>query len=154
MIPEENLEFFWFFMNTFILITTGFNCMFFARIFEQFGRMIRLIGAVLSELVIFMLFFIFWILVFAWLTRIAGQDFDDEEFPNLGVNAISVLNTFRNSVGDLVPPGTSLWNSHVEKDLNNNPDKTIDLMTSLWNSYVSSNEKPLEMMANPRYMSD
>jgi hypothetical protein len=113
MVPEENFEFFWFCMNSFILFATGFYCMFFARIFEQFGRMIRLIGSVISELLIFMLFFTFWLFLFTWLTRIAGQDVDDGDYTNLSVGNIYLMNTFRNSIGDLQPPSTSLWNSHV-----------------------------------------
>lgn len=69
---QEHMEFYWIVMNSTILISSAFYCMFYARIFEQFGRMVKLIGAVFNELIIFMIFFGFWNLMFCWLTRIAG----------------------------------------------------------------------------------
>jgi hypothetical protein len=117
---DEHLEMFWVIMNTAILISSGLYCMFYARIFEQFGRMIKLIGSVLWELSIFMTFFSFWILMFCFLTRIAGQDVDPEEYNNLGINTRFFINVFRNSMGDVQPPDTSLWNNHLNKTISTN----------------------------------
>jgi len=72
LLKQKQDDMFWICFNTFILFATGLYCMFFARIFEQFGRMIRLIGKVMFELLIFVLFFAFWQFVFAWMTRISG----------------------------------------------------------------------------------
>lgn len=46
-LEKEGIEFFWVVMNTVIVLTSSFYCMFYARIFEQFGRMVKLIGSVL-----------------------------------------------------------------------------------------------------------
>lgn len=43
-------------------------------------------------------------LIFCWLTRIAGQDIDDKDYNNMGLNFIFFMNVFRNSIGDLQMP--------------------------------------------------
>jgi hypothetical protein len=112
---DEDVEIFWFIMNTIILISSGLYCMFYARMFERFGRMIKLIGSVLRELIIFLVFFGFWNLMFCWLTRIAGQDVDEDDYTNLGINMIFFVNVFRNSIGDVQLPKTTLWDNHLIK---------------------------------------
>jgi hypothetical protein len=91
--------------------------MFYARISKQNGRMIKLISSVLVELSIFMVFFSFWNLMFCWLTRIAGQDVEDDDYTNLGINIIFFINVFRNSMGDVQTPKTTLWNNYLDETM-------------------------------------
>jgi len=103
--------------------------------------MIRLIGKVFVELTIFMIFFIFWQFVFAYLGRISGQDVDDGDYSNLSVNSIFILNTFRNSVGDLSPPGTKLWNFYIDDSIKK----------KVWNANTGPQEQEY---LNPLHLAD
>jgi hypothetical protein len=62
----------------------------------------------------FLTFMFFWVLVFAWLMKIAGanvymSDDRNEDYGSLGSAMMQVLETFRNTLGDLNRPADNYW---------------------------------------------
>lgn len=86
---KTELEFF-ISMNTFFLIVIAFYTLFYARVFESFGMFVRLCIESIKAIGNFMVFLIFWIILFAWLFKIAGSnvEMDDgkSDYVQLGGN--------------------------------------------------------------------
>ena len=57
----------------------------------------------------FMIFMLSWVVLFSLEFQILGLEVDPEEYEGLGWKAIYMLQSYRNSIGDLAAPGTSKW---------------------------------------------
>lgn len=56
--------------------------MFYARIFEKFGKMTRVISHIVVELLIFWLYFAFWTILFSFLSMVSGQNLNEKDYPD------------------------------------------------------------------------
>lgn len=64
----------------------------------------------------FMLFFLSWCVVFSWLLRVAGVDFeDDKAYEGLDPFIYYIIQAFRDAAGDFVTPSYSLWEGKKEE---------------------------------------
>ena len=84
---------------------------YFFKINESFGLLILLISEVFSEILVFTMFMIVWIIGFACVFLLIGAEYkDDNEYPYLqNVFYIFFLQTYRNSIGDIATPNYSFW---------------------------------------------
>ena len=83
----------------------------------------------------FIIFFVSWIFVFAHLFKITGANFDDEDYA-LVPRAKFVLQTFRNTIGDVAAPQYGYWlelhKSMDNKSSLNHPMLVIYTIWILW----------------------
>jgi len=98
-------------LNCFIICQSFLKIMFFLRVFEQFGLLVDLVAQALSDSIPFTCFLIMWLILFSLLFRILGFEIDDGDYSSMGQASIYVLQTYRNSVGDIAAPAYSFWES-------------------------------------------
>ena len=107
------MEAFWISLNTITLLLAALYIISFARVYAQFGTMVKITSRVLRELVIFIVFFLFWNLIFSYLAIISGQDLEDDEYGNINYYVAFLLNGFKISIGDMKVPDTQHWTNHL-----------------------------------------
>ena len=61
-------------------------------------------------------FFISWIIFFMIVYRIAEVEFDNGDYPLLDGNLVLLLQTYRNSIGDIAPPLYSRWEEYMQSE--------------------------------------
>ena len=68
-----------------------------------------------------MIFYAFWNLIFAYLSMISGESTSGvSEYKNINDIAIFYLMEFRNSIGDIKTPVTTLWDKHLSGEMEGN----------------------------------
>jgi len=81
------------------------------RAFENYAKLVQLIGITIKDTGYFMTFLVIWIAMFGIEFFILRVDFDPdrEDYTNLDYTAIIFLQTYRNFLGDLAAPDISFW---------------------------------------------
>ena len=70
-------------LNVVIIISGVFKIMFYLRVYDDFGQLVKLMGACFQDIVIFSLFMLMSLLGISILFTIVGAEFSDEDYPNL-----------------------------------------------------------------------
>ena len=95
-----------------ILITQSFiKIMFFVRIFRNIGFMVQMVGSTILDIIPFLIFIMMFILYFALISIITEIDWDPagSNYPDLQKSTIAMLQTYRNSIGDIEVPNYQFW---------------------------------------------
>jgi len=87
-----------------LMTFVSFKIMFFLRVFEDMGKLVMLLGKCLFDMQPFLLFFFMLLAFFTVFFRILRVEFDAKDYPGLPSSAIIVLQSYRNSIGDIAPP--------------------------------------------------
>lgn len=91
-----------------LLLISFFKALSLLRCNEQFGQLVTLVFSCFKDVMVFNLFFMSWVFVFAKLFQIMGVEFDEEEYPLVPLLAF-YLQTFRASLGESTPPQYNIW---------------------------------------------
>ena len=91
-----------------------------------------LVSKTFTDLRFFTLFFIFWIVTFAFLYQILGIDVPKDDYAHLSVLARYQIQVFRNSIGDLEVPEFSVW----ESLLDTNPGLAYLMISLGWATWL------------------
>ena len=62
----------------------------------------------------FMLFMVIWIIFFSLFYKVAGVEFDAGDYQQLNTFFIDLIQSYRNSIGDIAPPEYPIWIEYVE----------------------------------------
>ena len=63
----------------------------------------------ISDTFIFLIFFILWVVFFGVLFIVLRIEYDNGDYPSIGMRSIMMIQTYRNFLGDLAPPDVSQW---------------------------------------------
>jgi len=98
------------------------------KIFKEFGKLIRLLSICIKKVSAFTVFLMIWVILLSFLFKILGANFeDDDTFDYKGYNddfgdyrmmsepLIYLIQTFRNSIGDISTPHYSYWWKRIEE---------------------------------------
>jgi len=99
-------------IKAFMILLAISKCMYFSRIWYGMGKMVELVGRVLTTSMPFTLFFFGWVYVFSVLFIVLGYEIDRADF--VGVNDLFVyfIQTYNNSIGNIAPPIYEGWMEH------------------------------------------
>lgn len=63
---------------------------------------------------VFMVFLVFIVSLFSVEFAILGAEYGNEDYPLLATQLYYFMQTFRNSIGDMAPPGYERWTEYIE----------------------------------------
>ena len=92
-----------------IIIFSAIKLIGYLRIFESIGLNINLIMQAIKDTGPFLFFFVSWIACFCLLMLIAGWELDVQDYPGVNYYVAYIIQTYRNSIGDITPPSYSFW---------------------------------------------
>ena len=113
---------FWICMNSYFIVMIAFYFLYYARVYESFGIFVRMCIVCLQSIQNFMLFLIFWVIFFAWLYKITGSNVEVDKTKNvedykiLEGNVMQLLESFRNTLGDVQLPSHVCWDESVKDE--------------------------------------
>ena len=113
MCVEE--QFFWAVISTTVLCLATLKVTIQLRIYEQFVILVELLKLVIFEIVIFMGFLIFFLILLSFVFRITGIIVPAGDYDGIHPFFYYGVQTFRNAIGDLTVPDVSFWNSKKEE---------------------------------------
>ena len=87
-----------------ILILGSLKIMSFLRVFKEFGQLVKLMAKVISDMVVFTIFFFYWLFFASFMYDILGNNTNYDDYPGISVQTAKFLESFRNSLGDLATP--------------------------------------------------
>ena len=100
--------------NAILVVQSFFKILFFLRVFENFGKLVKLVAQCINDVNSFMFFFGGWIFVFSILFQILGLELFDEDYIGFNSKITYLVYTYRNAIGDSNPPKTIYWLSQTE----------------------------------------
>jgi hypothetical protein len=78
--------------------------MYYLRLSPKFAALVQMINKTVKELLIFLLFMMIIIAYFAFSTHIFGASYDTSDYVGVNSFVTILIQTFRNSVGDINAP--------------------------------------------------
>ena len=63
----------------------------------------------IRDISVFLVFLITWILLYTMILDMMGANFDGKDYPDLNTIAITLLQMYRNSIGDISAPLYTRW---------------------------------------------
>ena len=87
-----------------ILMISLEQIMSFLMVYKDFGRFIILLSVCIKHMQEFMVFMVVWIFFFTLFYQVAGVDFDNQDYSELSPFFVNLIQTYRNSIGDIAPP--------------------------------------------------
>ena len=99
--------------------------------------LIELLTKTVEEIRLFAGFFYTWIFMFSLIFQILGlqipnqDDFSQTDYKELDIFTAYFLYTYRNSIGDINPPGTAFWMSRLEH-MPDTTKSTSVVMAVIW----------------------
>ena len=83
------------------------------RLNDQFSNLYTLVYECVKDIILFMLYFLYWVIFFASIYIILGADFNvgekADDYKSLSPLEINFIGVFRNSLGDIAIPGIEYW---------------------------------------------
>lgn len=98
-----------------VFVLSFLKLMYFLRIFENFGHLIQMLQNCLIDISVFMVFLLSWILVYTLALDILNSSFDDGDYSNLNAFLASLIQMYRNSIGDIAAPLYARWTKLAEE---------------------------------------
>ena len=92
-----------------VFVLSFLKMIYFLRIYEEFGHLIQMLTNCIKDISVFLVFLITWILVYAMMLDMMDANFDDGDYPDLNTIAITLLQMYRNSIGDISAPLYTRW---------------------------------------------
>ena len=83
------------------------------KVNDNFGILIELVTECINDISVFGLFMFGWVIVISFIYILLGSEFENDDYDLLPMNIIQVLQTWRNSVGDLNPPKYPFWTDMI-----------------------------------------
>ena len=103
-------------LTVFIITMAAFKLMFYLKIYESFGMLVTLVTKSISDTQTFNIYLLAWMFYFCQFYKISGVVFDDGDYPEVGSMFVNILQTYRNSIGDIAAPTYPLWEEFIAKD--------------------------------------
>lgn len=118
-----------------LLICLALNkIMYFLRIFDEYGFLVKMIGLTFSDMIPFTIFFFINVVFFMMLAQVLRLGVDTEAYPEVNKIFAALIVAFRTSIGDLGEPDYSYWverESHFEVKDSDNENKLSHLQVSV-----------------------
>ena len=86
----------------------------FIIVMPKFGVVVRLVEFVFKDVYPFLFFFLIVELLFGLVYRSLGVDTNRDDYEELDTFWSYFFMTFRNSIGDLEPPGSKFWHTYED----------------------------------------
>jgi hypothetical protein len=105
--------------NLIVLGSSSMKVLTILRVYPSIGNMVALLGACIKDIYGFLLFFMIFIYFIAAFYKLVGATFDKSDY--LGINAdflVYIMQTTRNSIGDIDTPEYFFWKAQMEKEGN------------------------------------
>lgn len=100
-------------MNTLMVIMIFLKINTWMRLNDQFSNLYTLVYECVKDIILFMLYFLYWVIFFASIYIILGADFNvgekADDYKSLSPLEINFIGVFRNSLGDIAIPGIEYW---------------------------------------------
>lgn len=113
LIPDENnLDPLWTLSSSFLSLVAFVKLLGYSRIFKDYSKLSTLLITVMVGLAPFNVLFFSIVLYDAFLMTIAGsREYAEDDFPSDSVNAVfaQIIQSFRNSIGDINYPSYATW---------------------------------------------
>lgn len=99
-----------------LLVCLALNkIMYFLRIFDEYGFLVKMIGLTFSDMIPFSTFFFINVVFFMMLSQVLRLGLDDIAYPDINGIFGALLVAFRTSIGDIGEPDYSYWIAREEK---------------------------------------
>mgnify|MGYP003891046211 CR=1 FL=1 len=105
--PEDVLP--WVILNSFMIVLLTIKMLFFLRVSQSYGQLVKLISQTLVDIKVFLVFYMLWTAIFALLFKIAGFTFNFGDYISMHEGLQFFLTIFRNSIGDIKRPHYGFW---------------------------------------------
>lgn len=125
---KDDSMMYWIAMNCLILIISSFYILFYARVYESFGLFVRICQQTIASMSNFVVFLFFWMVIFLYLFLIVtgsqinddykfkeGEGKNEKEFSLVDYWTTSMIDTYRNTIGDLQIPNIDFWKARFKK---------------------------------------
>ena len=99
----------WVFLNTFMILLATMKMLFFARVTQSVGQLVKLVSQTMYDVRVFLGFYIVWCCIFSLLFFVGGFSFPDKQYPHVSNTLVTFLSVFRNSIGDIKAPEYDYW---------------------------------------------
>jgi hypothetical protein len=86
------------------------------QILQGFGLFVKLLESCLKDVTSFAIFFTVWVFIFGFLYQILGGDVGNaSDYPTMSTQFQFVIESYRNSIGDISPPGYRYWTDRLDE---------------------------------------
>ena len=109
---------------------------YFLRIYENFGHLIQMLANCFRDISVFLVFFITWILVYTMLLDMMEANFDDGDYPDLNIITITLLQMYRNSIGDISAPLYARWSEMLKRTSPFEQNQASIMISLVWTVWV------------------
>ena len=92
-----------------MVIMSMFKLLSLLKSFDTFGNFVYLVIKCVKSSVMFCLFLGAWVFIFTMLLMVIGCRFDDGDYPGLSLRDMTLIQVYRNSIGDIGAPTYDLW---------------------------------------------
>ena len=108
----------------------------FMRIYEDFGHQVYLIRICILDMCNFMIFLFLFIAFFYAFYSISGAQFSADDYPNLNKSTIIMLQTWRNSMGDISAPIYPIWTEKLASQDSGEQLQGMIMLTTIWTVWL------------------
>lgn len=129
----------------FLIIASIFKFLSILRVFEEYAHFVQVILMCMEGSVIFIAFLFYWIFAFQLLLLVMGVTFDDGDYTGLSSNAATLIQVYRNSVGDIQAPLYKLW--LIDKD-DESYYKSHKMIAVIWYTWLAHQFFCMVMLLN------
>ena len=105
---------------------------YFLRVYKEFGHLIQMLAKCIKDVSVFMVFLTTWISLFAVMLNMLEVEFSDDDYPNLNTFMRTLIQIWRNSVGDISAPVYSRWSQMMESDLSDENKQAMMMIAIIW----------------------
>jgi hypothetical protein len=106
---QNEIKFYSTLLDLTIVIVAFFKILSLMRIYEEFGQLVHLVRKVIYGIKNFSIFLGIFIALFGFINKILGATFGSDDYPEFGMGWIILIQTYRNSIGDISAPMYPGW---------------------------------------------
>ena len=74
------------------------------KTFDTFGNFVYMVIKCIKSTMVFCGFLASWVFIFTMLLMVIGGQFDDGDYPGLALRTRTMIQVYRNSIGDIAAP--------------------------------------------------
>lgn len=100
--------------GTFLVFMSMVKLLNLLKSYDLFGNFVYMVIKCIESTLVFCIFLGSWVFIFTILLMVIGGQFDDGDYPGLTLRTRTMIQVYRNSIGDIAAPKYNLW--YDEKD--------------------------------------
>ena len=95
--------------GTFLVFMSMVKLLNLLKSYDAFGDFVYMVIKCIQSTLVFCIFLGSWVFIFSLLMMTIGCTFDFSDYPGLSLRTSTVLQVYRNSIGDIAAPHYELW---------------------------------------------